>query len=233
MCPGFCPHPRLLIDFMSDFYLETCHRDDFRRFVAEIDAEEARQEESYGGRSNYKQNMLYGKEGLYARLGNAILRELKEFDKYNQEQYSKVQSAMREIEAGDNREQAIKTIRKMADGGNVSALNMLGFMHLKGKYVERNKVLAKRYFGMAADKRDNLAKRVLNNWNHAGRYSYMRSRAKNDIRKGLWLLEKSMRNTYLKMRNIQEAEILRMEIEMRGETFLNSDIFELVIIADK
>ena len=71
---------RRQIDDLSSYFISAYHRDDYVRWIAEIDAEQSRQAAAYG-KSNYKHNLLYGKEGLYARLGNAILRELREYDK--------------------------------------------------------------------------------------------------------------------------------------------------------
>jgi hypothetical protein len=69
------------IDALSDLFVQTYHRDDFAHFLDKVEREQARQSRAYGGFSPYKENMLHGKEGIYARLGNAILRELQQYDR--------------------------------------------------------------------------------------------------------------------------------------------------------
>jgi hypothetical protein len=68
------------IDALSDFFLQTYHQADYEQFLKDLEREQRRQSRFYGY-SDYRDNMLYGKEGLYARLGNAILRELQEYDR--------------------------------------------------------------------------------------------------------------------------------------------------------
>lgn len=71
------------IDDLSDLFIRTYHRDDFTRMTALMDENEANFASIYGGSNDYKKNKLYDrKEGLYTRLGNAILKELQNYDRY-------------------------------------------------------------------------------------------------------------------------------------------------------
>lgn len=71
------------IDDLSDLFIRTYHRDDFARMTALMDENEANYASIYGGSNDYKKNKLYDrKEGLYTRLGNAILKELQNYDRY-------------------------------------------------------------------------------------------------------------------------------------------------------
>ena len=68
---------------LSDLFIRTYHRDDFARMTALMDENEANYASIYGGSNDYKKNKLYDrKEGLYTRLGNAILKELQNYDRY-------------------------------------------------------------------------------------------------------------------------------------------------------
>ena len=53
------------IDALSDFFLQTYHQADYEQFLKDLEREQRRQSRFYGY-SDYRDNMLYGKEGLYA-----------------------------------------------------------------------------------------------------------------------------------------------------------------------
>ena len=71
------------IDDLSDFFIKTYRKDDFDKMSALIEEKEAKYAKLYGGENSYKENKLYGKkDGLYTRLGNAILKEVQNYDRY-------------------------------------------------------------------------------------------------------------------------------------------------------
>ena len=76
------------IDDLSDFFIETYHKDSMSDLMGKLKEKEAGYRDSYGGDSSYAQNML--KKELYPRLGNAILAELKRFDKLISETGGKI-----------------------------------------------------------------------------------------------------------------------------------------------
>lgn len=52
--------------------------------MSKIEEKEANFKRIYGGDNNYKENKLYNKQdGLYTRLGNAILKEIQNYDRYH------------------------------------------------------------------------------------------------------------------------------------------------------
>ena len=76
------------IDDLSDFFIETYHKDSMSDLIGKLKEKEAGYRDSYGGDNSYTQNML--KKELYPRLGNAILAELKRFDKIINEAGGKI-----------------------------------------------------------------------------------------------------------------------------------------------
>ena len=50
--------------------------------------------------------------------------------------------------------EAVKWYRKVAEQGNANAQVLLGFLYILGKGVQRNKALAKEWFGKACDNGD-------------------------------------------------------------------------------
>ena len=67
------------IDDLTDLYIAKYHRDDFEALQAQIEAQKGRYQAAYGGSDNdFAKNKM---DDLYYRMGNAILRELKAYDK--------------------------------------------------------------------------------------------------------------------------------------------------------
>ena len=214
------------INALSDLYLQTFHREDFAELLSKLEREARRQSEAYGGSENrYVENMLYGKEGLYARLGNAILKQIAAYDKEKQSQIGEVKraSAMLKSESSTQKE-ALTVLRDLAEHGNSFAHNELGLFFLKGEHVERNLSLARHHFEESARAGNEFGEQMLqkiqsgkihllyglvNNYNAECRYQ---------LRKGLGILERDLKQTYLQYRNLQEAEQLQAEISARGLT---------------
>lgn len=76
-------HIKPKIDDLSNLFIQTYHSDDFNIILSKIEEKEANFKRIYGGDNNYKENKLYSKnDGLYTRLGNAILKEIQNYDRY-------------------------------------------------------------------------------------------------------------------------------------------------------
>lgn len=220
---------RSAIDALSDLYLQTFHADDYQRFLLEIEMEAERQTGTYGGTDNpYVENMLYGKEGLYARLGNTILRQIASYDKELKTQVEETRKASNMLKQNTNDyapEKGIAMLRELAKHGNAFAQNELGLIYLKGEHVEKDIRLAEQYFRRSAEQGNEFGEKMLQKLR--GRKGQVLSELRNNynarcrgqMRKGFYLLERNLKQTYLQYRNIQEAERLQQEIAMRGEEY--------------
>lgn len=78
---------RPLIDELSEAYINKYHKEDFAELKKMLEEQEKAYEKAYGEKSpnNMAQNKI---DDLYARLGNTILKEIKDYD-YNKSQSSK------------------------------------------------------------------------------------------------------------------------------------------------
>ena len=90
---------RPLIDKMTHIYIEKYHKDDFLKLNKELKKQEENLKEAYGeGKNNFYKNYHDTKiKDLKTRMGNTILKEIKEYDynlngrKYNNNNLSKTQ----------------------------------------------------------------------------------------------------------------------------------------------
>ena len=75
-------HVRPLIDKMTDIYIEKYHKDDFLKLKEELKKQELNLKEAYGeGKNNsYKKYYETKIKDLRTRMGNTILKEIKEYD---------------------------------------------------------------------------------------------------------------------------------------------------------
>lgn len=75
-------HVRPLIDKMTDIYIEKYHKDDFLKLKEELKKQELNLKEAYGeGKNNsYKKYYDTKIKDLRTRMGNTILKEIKEYD---------------------------------------------------------------------------------------------------------------------------------------------------------
>lgn len=84
-------HIKPKIDDLSNLFIETYHSDDFNKIIAKIEEKEGNYKKVYGGDNDYKKNKLYDKkDGLYTRLGNAILKEIQNFDRSQVNKYREI-----------------------------------------------------------------------------------------------------------------------------------------------
>ena len=211
------------INDLSDLFIKSYHRDDFANFISRIEKEDERQRRFYGDRSKngYAENILYGKEGLYARLGNAILKEIRDYDKLLQGERNTVRILSDRLTKGKDNEESIKSLEKLSDQGNVFAQNQLGLIFLKGEYAERNIEKARLYFEKSAANGNSFGKYMADNIhsnrrNKAYQMPYSGTGSKY-VRRGLRKLRNELNRNYESFINQREAEILEKEIEHRGE----------------
>lgn len=91
-------HIKPKIDDLSNLFIETYHSDDFNKIIAKIEEKEGNYKRLYGGDNDYKKNKLYDKkDGLYTRLGNAILKEIQNFDRSQVNKYREINSKQKNI----------------------------------------------------------------------------------------------------------------------------------------
>ena len=91
-------HIKPKIDDLSNLFIETYHSDDFNKIIAKIEEKEGNYKKVYGGDNDYKKNKLYDKkDGLYTRLGNAILKEIQNYDRSQANIYKEINSKQKNI----------------------------------------------------------------------------------------------------------------------------------------
>lgn len=66
------------VDEITIRYIEKYHKEEYRQFEEMIHAQAEKYREAYGGDSDYAKGK---KEDLYSRMGNAVLKEIRAFDK--------------------------------------------------------------------------------------------------------------------------------------------------------
>lgn len=94
-------HIKPKIDDLSNLFIETYHSDDFNKIIAKIEEKEGNYKKVYGGDNDYKKNKLYDKkDGLYTRLGNAILKEIQNFDRSQTNKYKEFNFNQKNINKG-------------------------------------------------------------------------------------------------------------------------------------
>lgn len=74
-------HLRPEIDALTDLYIEKYHKDDFEALQTKLELQAGRYKAAYGQRQSGDSYMKNKMDDLYYRMGNAILREMKEYDK--------------------------------------------------------------------------------------------------------------------------------------------------------
>ena len=219
------------INDLSNDFINAYHKDDFDNFTRKIEREAMRQVRSYGGKKNdYVRKMLYGKEGIYARLGNTILSELKAYNKYENERKNHFHKAVMLLKKDNlfyDPVEALSILNREAKKGNSYAQAKMGFLYLRGEYVERNIDTAKAYFKSAANNGNELGKKMLEEleknkiFGMVLKYNRQNDRmryAKNyAFRRGLRFLENELNRNYEKARNMYDAEMLQREIDQRGQ----------------
>lgn len=86
---------RASIDELSKQYIEKYHKEEMEELRKKLEGQQGQYEKAYGGESNYAQNK---ERELYARLGNVIINEMKEYDKMIKEAGSSRLGLKRSIE---------------------------------------------------------------------------------------------------------------------------------------
>ena len=70
-------------------------KDEYIKLEELLEKQQLKMQRQYGGNNNYKENKL---NDLNARLGNAILRELREYDKNLDSDYKVIKELEKELE---------------------------------------------------------------------------------------------------------------------------------------
>ena len=214
------------VDQISDFYMNGFHSDDLKVLMSKLQEEQDRQTNAYGGAgSRYKENMLYGKDGLYARLGNVILKQVASYDRMINEQISCVKTLAPLLDPESrifDPKVAIRRLQMLAQTGNTYAQNELGLIYLKGEHVQRDVRKAAEYFRQSAEGGNEFGERMLRRIGERRDvftgvdYRY-KAQCRRTLQRGSRLLEHNLKNAYDSFRNLQEAERLQAEIEARGQ----------------
>ena len=211
---------RPLIDDLTDFYIKTYHRDDFAEFKRKLEKLDDKYKGSYGGSGGYSNKIL--QKELYPRMGNAILREIRDIENKRVRELKRSITAEKSVKNGRVKE-GIQQLRDEAKGGNIFALNSLGNIFISNKYGKRDLGEAKKYFKLSSDAGHSygikmykeLKKNDVNNYIYEGKRDI--SLAQRDIRRGCRLLSRKLNKTYEKIMAEHDYENLQYEIQHRNE----------------
>lgn len=137
------------LDKLSKMYIETYHKDSFKELVTRIVRQQTTYARAYGTKSEagkYLQNKI---GDLYQRLGNAILDEMRDFDKkmrysskekdksekikktVNKDEFKRYQEG-KQYEWNKKYDEAFRCYSEAAEMGNKFAQYKVGMMYLNG-----------------------------------------------------------------------------------------------------
>lgn len=205
---------------LSEKFIKRYHEYDYEELTSLLAKKQGIYAISYGGNNRFAENKLYNdKDGLYVRLGNAILKEVQNYDRLIETQKKVVSNARKKLEDKDLRGEAIKELEEAAKQGNVYAQNKLGLMYLKGECVERNVHKAKKFFRQSAQQGNAFGSEMIKNMDLHKNITHdpLIGQAKRDIRRATTALKRSLEHEYASWRNRQSYEELQYEIAYRGE----------------
>lgn len=217
---GFVRELRPLIDDLSDLYVAKYRKNDFKDFMALSREKQASYDESYGGESDYLNKLL--KKEFYPRLGNAILKELKSYDRLRREKSGYVHKADIMIKSGKAPE-ALRLLKEQSELGNDMAQCRLGLLYYKGEVLLKDNAAACKYFERAAVNGNAFAARMLCNIDASSRIGglgslkHTRFAQNQDFRDALYHLRKSLYKECEDFLAGLEFEKLQREIESRGD----------------
>lgn len=185
------------LDNLSKMYIENYHKDSFQELVVRIVQQQTAYARAYGTKNEsgrYLQNKL---EDLYQRLGNAILDELREFDK-KMRYTSKEQNKSKEIVDAVSGKEPVGATLKVTDAGgkkdikiaqleNISTQSSAEETYLLGKTYEQSGEYEKafEYYLKSADAS------YVDGQYKAGKMYVEGKGCKKDVKKGIDLLKKS------------------------------------------
>ena len=212
------------IDEISDLFIEKYHSTEFEKMIGKMEDEAQKQEAVYGGSSDYVKNRLYDKrEGVYTRLGNAVLKELRNYEKDRLEQIKAISNGSEMLNPDSdkyNPTEGIKALKELANRGNTFAQNKLGLIYIKGDVVKKDITKAKLYFEASSSNGNEYGKRMAKAISEGklNKYSsiYNNWKSKRDFNRAIRLMRKSMQKEYINYINQREAEELQHEIDSRG-----------------
>ena len=132
-------HIKPKIDDLSNLFIKTYHREDYEKLLAELKSEAEIQKVTYGGGSDYVNNKLYGKDGLYARLGNAILKEIRAYDKDKQNAFTMYHLGKQLIyRENEDTSKAVEYLEESSKKGNIFAKYQLGRIYTNPEFKEND-----------------------------------------------------------------------------------------------
>ena len=217
-------HLRQKIDEISDLFIKRYNGMEFEEMISKMEIEAKKQENIYGGSSDYVKNKLYAsKDGLYARLGNTILKELINYEKDRLEQIKAISNGSEMLNPDSdkyNPTEGIKALKELANRGNTFAQNKLGLIYIKGDVVKKDITKAKLYFEASSSNGNEYGKKMAKAISEGklNKYSsiYNNWKSKRDFNRAIRLMRKSMQKEYINYINQREAEELQHEIDRRG-----------------
>ncbi|MEG2821282.1 MAG: MobP2 family relaxase [Lachnospiraceae bacterium] len=178
-------HPyRELIDKISQEYIDKYHQDDYKKLGEILNSQSQLYGQAYGiTNRNFE---VSKKAELMERLGNAVLKEVKEYGK-----------VINDISG--------KALEPKLPEENEYAQTKLGFEYLKGDDVPRNLTVSKEWFTKAAEQDNDQAKNILANLSE---WTGCRNRrGMPALDKALVQLRKSLNEEYRNtMKNIREYD---------------------------
>lgn len=205
---------------LGERFIQTYHGKEFTEMCSRLEEMEKVYAKVYGGENNFLYNRLYSsKDGLYVRLGNAILKELRDFDKQRTEQVSAVSLASKYLDKEDpsfDIQKGLEILEKESDAGNTYAQNKLGMLYLCGDVIERDLNKARSYFEKSSASGNNFGTKMLQSMDakHSRGFG-ARSLCERDFRKACRHLQRSLAKNYESWANMKEFEKLQHEIEGR------------------
>lgn len=214
-------HLKPFIDDLSGFFIERYHSEDYEELVSLLQNKQDLYTLSYGGSNNYLSRKLYDeRDGLFTRLGNAILKEAQSYDRLLIAQRKVVFEATEKLKGGaDKQAEAFEELKAASDRGNTFAQNKLGLMYLKGEYVKQDTAEAEIYFKMSARNGNTFAdKMLLKIGNNITHYTDpLKSRARRDLERAANILRRTLEREYTSWKNMQSYEQMQYEIAHRND----------------
>ena len=87
------------IDELSRRYIDQYHKNDFQKLVSELKMQSLKYQEAYSTKGNPEEYVNNKIKDLYKKLGNCILKELREYDNYAMYQLAKINLENGDIES--------------------------------------------------------------------------------------------------------------------------------------
>lgn len=202
------------IDELSKKYIEQYHKSDYEELVTALKIQSLKYQEAYSTKMDPEEFVNNKLNDLYKRLGNTILKELREYDRaVHNEQTTYVHGKQLAFEGKqeEDRKEGIAILTGLAERDNVYAQVSLGTYYLKKDYGEQNLPMARYWLEKAQEQGNEFAGKILTDME---RWEKKKSGARKHIHYGAALskairsLKWSMNKDYEEQRNEWEYEML-------------------------